>query len=146
MKNTPKILQNKNLIGRFSIARRGNQQKSSQATIRVGLMQERLFFLKTREIIDELTQIMISIKKLEVFGFDSTKELQQIHMIQSKLRSVDRNYKYTKVVHIITKYLKGMKKISLTTNTRGVFFYKKLFESTLIAITRELGYLEEDVC
>lgn len=63
-----------------------------------------------------------------------------------KLRSEDRNYKYTKIVHVLTKYLNGIREFSSSTNIRGIIFYKKLFESTLVAIIRELDSLEEEAC
>lgn len=62
-----------------------------------------------------------------------------------KLRSEDKSYKYTKIVHVLTKYLSGIREFSSTTDMRGILFYKKLFESTLVAIIRELDSLEEEM-
>jgi len=110
------------------------------------LIEERLFCLKTQHIIDELTQIMTFIKELERFWFRNTEVLEQIHNILTKLRSWDRSYKYTKIVHVLTKYLSGVRNFSSTSNMKNVMFYKRLFESTLVAIIQELDSFERDVC
>jgi len=69
--------------------------------------------------------------------------LEQIQSILSKLRSGDRSYKYTRIVHVLTKYLSGIRDFTSSTHAHGVAFYKKLFESTLVAIMQELDSLEQ---
>lgn len=113
-----------------------------QKNYSMDFIEDRLFHLKVQEIIDEFTQIMIFVRELGKFWFENSEVLEQIQYILFKLRSGDRNYKYTKIVHVLTKYLSGIRMFSSTTNTKGVTFYKKLFESTLVAIMQELDSIE----
>jgi len=108
-------------------------------------IEERLFFLKTQNIIDELTQIMTFIKELENIWLKNTEILEQIHDILTKLRSGDRSYKYTKIVHVLTKYLSGIRNFSSSSSMKSIMFYKRLFESTLVAIIQELDSFEEEI-
>lgn len=107
--------------------------------------EERLFHIKTQEILQDLTQIMSFIVALERLGFKNPEVVQNIHEIIRRLQSGEKDYKYTKIVHILTKYLSGIRNLSSTMDIEGVVFYKKLFESTLVAIIRELDYLEMEV-
>lgn len=104
-------------------------------------MEDRLFCLKIEEIMAELTQIMSFMQELESLWFTDRKTLSQIHAILKKLRSGDRTYKYTEIVHILTKYLSGMRNFASTIHIKNILSYKKLFESTLVAIIREIDDL-----
>lgn len=117
--------------------------KKSQNNYDIKLVEERLFYVKVQEIIDELIQITTFVKELGKLWFENSELLNQINTILSRLRSGDRNYKYTKIVHVLTKYLGGVRDFAATTNIKGVIFYKKLFESTLVAIIQELDDLDE---
>lgn len=109
----------------------------------INFIEERLFVLKVNEIIDELTQIMTFINELEKMWFENSEVLGQIRDILTKLRSWDRNFRYTKIVHVLTKYLSGIRGFSSTISGKGILFYKRLFESTLVAIMQELDSPEE---
>ncbi len=121
------------------------KNQNTQDTYAMSLAEERLFHIKTLEIIDELTQIVRFIKELERFWVENSEVLLQIRDILSRLRSNDRNYKYTRIVHVLTKYLSGIRNISSLVQVKSVLFYKRLFESTLVAIIREIDCLEEDI-
>lgn len=117
-------------------------QLSYQTNYLFGLVEERLFYIKIQEIVDEFMQITQFIKKLEEYWFENSETLSQIDEIIAKLRSGDRTYKYTKIVHVLTKYLNGIRDFSTNSDTKSILFYKKLFESTLVAIIQELDSIE----
>ena len=111
----------------------------------MSIAEERLFRVKTLEIIDELTQIMGFVKELEKYWIENSEVLDQIQEILSRLRSEDRNYKYTRIVHVLMRYLSSIRNLSSMIQTKDIIFYKRLFESALVAIMRELDHLEENV-
>jgi hypothetical protein len=78
MKNLTKTFYKKDLLRRFSVAHRKEKETPYSYTYDTRCMEERLLLLKTREIIDELTQIKVFIKKTEEFGFDNSEMLEQI--------------------------------------------------------------------
>lgn len=153
MKNPTKTLNRKALIRRFSQMHRKNMNNPLKCIpwdtnydfYNLSSTEERQFFLKTREIIDELTQIMIFVQKIEEFGCNNSTILKQIQSIQMRLRCIDQDYKYAQIIHILTKYLGSIRRYSITIYINSVPFYKQLFEWTFLAITRELDYLEEDI-
>lgn len=102
--------------------------------------EDRLFFLKIQETVDELIQIVNFTQELKRFWLENRKVLRQIHAILIKFQSGGRD-KHTKIVHVIEKYLNGIR--NFLSNTRmSIVSYKKLFESALIAITKEVDSLE----
>ncbi|NDK19491.1 hypothetical protein GW819_01485 [Candidatus Gracilibacteria bacterium] len=138
--------QTQNNSGKVFLGAFGNKETfSHQGNYEMIHIEERLFFLKTQNIIDELTQIMTFIKELENIGLKNTEILEQIHDILTKLRSGDRSYKYTKIVHVLTKYLSGIRNFSSSSSMKSIMFYKRLFESTLVAIIQELDSFEEEI-
>lgn len=144
MKHSPRTLSKVDSIRRFSVMHRKRKGDPHTFIYRMISLEERIFFLHAWEIIDEFDQIIIFIKKIEQFGFDNSETLGKILFIQSELRSIRGNYKYCKIISILEKYLNGIKNFTVTTNMNSVFFYKKLFESILVAVARELHYLNEE--
>ncbi len=78
MKNPTKTFYKKDLLRRFSVVHRKEKEPSYNYIYNARSIEERLLVLKTREIIDELTQIMMFVKKIEEFGFDNSETLKQI--------------------------------------------------------------------
>lgn len=107
-------------------------------------IKDRNICLRTREIIDEISQIMMFVKKTEELGFDNSNIEMQINFIQARLRTVNTDSKSIEIISIMNKYLTGIKNFSLDSNLQGIFFYKQLFEGTISAIVRELTILERE--
>lgn len=146
MKHSSKTLSKVDSIRRFAVIHRKGKEEPHTFMHGIISPEERIFFLHAWEIMDEFEQIMIFIKKIEQFGFDNSEALGKIHFIQSELRSIRGNYKYSKIISILEKYLNGIKKFTISTNMNNIFFYKQLFESTLMAVARELHSLKEEAC
>lgn len=119
---------------------------SFQYNSQVQLIDERLFHIHTRDIVTELTQITIFFREFDSVSFDTSKSLKHIYEILTRLRFGYENHEYMKVVQIVTKYLNGMRKFLWNVQLNNAMLYKKIFESTLMAIMFELNSSEEGMC
>ncbi len=119
---------------------------SSQFETQVHHIDERLFHIHTRDIVTELTQITIFFREFDSVWFESSKALKHIYEILTRLRFGYDDHEYMKVVQVVTKYLNGMRKFLWTTQINETLLYKRIFESTLLAIMFELNASEEGMC
>lgn len=110
---------------------------------RINLIKDRWLYIKSQEVISDLTQILIFTKKLEKAWAEHLEVCDQVSDLLSKLQWEKRDSKYIQVVQVITKYLDGIRNFVENTRIRWALSYKKLFESTIIAIRRDLDHLEE---
>ena len=67
MKNFPETQSKSDNTENVPSTLRERKKPSFQNITQVNFVEDRLFYLKTQEIIDELTQIMVFIKELEKF-------------------------------------------------------------------------------
>ncbi|MBX9809834.1 hypothetical protein K2X92_05580 [Candidatus Gracilibacteria bacterium] len=144
MKNPTRIQYKKHFKGRFSILHRNEMKVIDNSNYTLEYIKDRNICLRTREIIDEISQIMMFVKKTEELGFDNSNIEMQINFIQARLRTVNTDSKSIEIISIMNKYLTGIKNFSLDSNLQGIFFYKQLFEGTISAIVRELTILERE--
>lgn len=144
MKNPTRIQYKKHFKWRFSILHRNEMKVIDNSNYTLEYIKDRNICLRTREIIDEISQIMMFVKKTEELGFDNSNIEMQINFIQARLRTVNTDSKSIEIISIMNKYLTGIKNFSLDSNLQGIFFYKQLFEGTISAIVRELTILERE--
>ena len=111
---------------------------------RINLIKDRWLYIKTQEVINDLTQILIFTKKLEKSWTEHLEVCDQVSDLLSKLQWENRDSRYMKVVQVITKYLEGIRKFISRKEIKGVLSYRAIFESTIIAIRRELDYIEKE--
>ena len=104
---------------------------------------ERLLYIRIQSIVDELTQIGSFISEFERLWLQHSKVLDQIDMIINSLRSRERAQISLQKIRVVTKYLNGMQSYSSSQGTKNIILYKKLIESTLVAILREISHLED---
>lgn len=117
---------------------------SYQSDYGIFSIEDRLLSLKIQEITDELKQIIIFINALEELWLESKNTLKQINIILTRLQSSNHDYRYTNIVHVLAKYLSGIREFSSTRTLESIVHYKKLFETTLVAIMKEIANIEKD--
>ena len=101
-------------------------------------MNDHLLYSKTQNVIDELNHIITFINELERHGIRKSKVYNQIGLILQILESDTLSPEHIRTVNILTKYLSGIKDFLSMNKAKGVLFYKRLFESTLVAIMQDL--------
>ena len=99
-------------------------------------------YFKTQSIMKEFIQIITFINELERCWLKKIGIHNQIDVILQILESNETSSEYLGKVNILSKYLSGIRNFLDTTNTKSIVFYKKLFESTLFAITQDLHSLQ----
>ena len=109
---------------------------------RINLIKDRWLYIKTQEVISDLTQILIFTKKLEKSWTEHLEVCDHLSDLLSKLQWEKRDSRYMQIVQVITKYLDGIRNFVENTDIRWALSYKTLFESTIIAIRRDLDHLE----
>ena len=134
----------KNTIDRVLNSNYKEDKASYQSDHVIFSIEDRLLSLKTQEITDELKQIIIFIKALEELWLESQKTLENINIILSKLHSRDRDYGYTDIIHVLAKYLSGVREFSSNRSLESIVHYKKLFETTLVAMMEEIENIENN--
>ncbi len=111
---------------------------------RINLIKDRWLYVKTQEVISDLTQILIFTKKIERSWTEHLEVCDQVSDLLTKLQWEKRDRRYMQVVQVITKYLEGIRKFISRKEIKGVLSYRAIFESTIIAIRRELDYIEKE--
>ncbi|MBC7503416.1 hypothetical protein H7169_00390 [Candidatus Gracilibacteria bacterium] len=135
----------KNSRSRISSATREWKNFSYQSDHGINLIKDRWLYLKTQEIVNDLTQIKMLTSKSKKSGPKKMKVCNQIDKILTLLRSRDRDSKYIEIVDVINKYLNGIRRYFSNIDMRSFFGYNILFESTMIAITREVSLVDSSV-
>lgn len=116
---------------------------SYQSEHGINFIRDRWLYIKTQEIVSDLTQILIFTKKLEKSGAEHLEVCDQLSDLLSQLQQGKRDNRYMQIVQVITKYLDSIRNFVENTDIHWALSYKALFESTIIAIRRELDHLEE---
>lgn len=111
----------------------------------VATIKDRWLYLKTQDIVNDLLQIHFFTKKSKITELKKIKVCSQIDKVISILESKKKHSKYMEIVHIITKYLNGIRRYLSNIDMKLFFWYPILFESTMIAITREVNILEDSL-
>ena len=100
--------------------------------------ENRLLFIKTQELINEFTQVLIFFEELEKYWQGDTEILQKIQRLHSRLCVPEKTDEYMRIVNLLSRYLREIWNFASITENKSVIFYKKIFESALISITNEL--------
>ena len=111
---------------------------------RINLIKDRWLYVKTQEVISDLTQILIFTKKIERSWTEHLEVCDQVSDLLTKLQSEKRDSRYMQIVQVITKYLEGIRRFISQKEIKWVLSYRAIFESTIIAIRRELDYIEKE--
>lgn len=102
---------------------------------------DRWLHIKTREIVNDLTQILIFIRKLERFWFNHLEAWDQVRRLLLLLRWDTTEWQYMEIVQVIAKYLNGIRDFTSNQHIRWALSYKVLFEFTVAAMIREIEWL-----
>lgn len=97
--------------------------------------------IKTREAITGLTQILQFVEKTNTV-VSRPFTYSKIEDILVRLRWKWRSYTCQRIIGVIRKYLLGIQRFLSKKWTQEIDFYKHLFDSTLIAIVREVESIE----
>lgn len=116
-----KATDKKNSRSRISSATREWKNFSYQSDHGINLIKDRWLYLKTQEIINDLTQIKILTSKSKKSGPKKIKVCNQIDTILDLLRSRHRDGKYMEIVDVITKYLNGIRRYLSNIDMRYFF-------------------------
>lgn len=124
------------------------QNFSYQSEHGTNFIKDRWLYIKTREIVSDLQEILRFAKKMEKTEDKHLVICDQVNGLLSKLEWGKRDNQYMKIVQVITKYLDGIRNFVMNNNIeiRWAVSYRVLFESTMIAIVREVDCLEQQVC
>ncbi len=104
-------------------------------------IEKRWHDLKTGDAVHGLTLILSFAEKTKgvvIYPITHSK----IAEILSKLRWKEGDNTYIQVIRIVWKYLWGIRRFLSKIGNREIFFYRNLFESTMVAIVREVEAIE----
>ena len=82
---------------------------SYQSNPSIGVIRDRWLYLKTQEIVSDLTQILIFTKKIEKSGTQHLEVCDQVRDLLSQLQQRKRDSRYMQIVQVITKYLTSIR-------------------------------------
>ena len=138
MKNTSIIQRKNNYKKRFYHPKQEKRNHITTAVHPYISIEERFLLIKIRHIIDELSQMLMCIEKMEWLAWETIYIQEQIQYIQEFLRSMQDALLNKEIIHTIWRYLDDMKILVIESTALDIWFYKKLFESVVIAISRDL--------
>ena len=121
MSTSIKATDKKNSRSRILSVTREWKNFSYQSDHGINLIKDRWLYLKTQEIVNDLTQIKILTSKSKKAGPKKIKVCNQIDTILDLLRSRHRDNKYMEIVDVITKYLNGIRRYLSNIDMRYFF-------------------------
>ncbi len=89
-------------------------------TYGLSCMEERLFFIKTQELINEFTYILLFFEELEKNGIGNSEILEDIRHIHSELCASGKNDRHVKIVNVLSRYLRDVWHISNKEKNKGI--------------------------
>ncbi len=143
MNPNPKKETLENFSENFTLTAKELEKALEQDISRVRSIHIRWQHLKIHETMDDMRNILFFMGEWMSFSFKRSEIYYKFCILLHKLKWDTFDIFNVKILQIIQKYLKGIQKFLSETSKQGLQFYRKLFESTIIAIVREVHWLEK---
>lgn len=146
MSKSRAMTQKKNARNNISSTTREWKTYSYQSDHGLNMIKDRWLYIKTQVIMNDLAQIMTITRESKKSQSKKLKVYKQIAKVLSIVRSKIEDPKYMEMIQVITKYLNGIRNFLSNVDRQAFCAHTVLFESTMIAITRDISYLECSIC
>lgn len=142
MQKSTVTTQKKNARNHISSTTREWKAYSYQSDHGINTIKDRWLYVKTQVIRSDLSQIMTITRESKKSQSKKLKIYKQIAKLLSVIHSKTKDPKYMEIIQVITKYLNSIRNFLSNVDRQSFCAYTVLFESTMIAITRDISYLE----